>query len=232
MKLLIMANKFRHVDSFDKASAGGTVAENDIEAAKNIVISVDLVAAATKQLQFLKVVGNMPGLHHGPLVLQAIKRYKQFWMPLVAELGQSRTLLPPLDVQWVWHCHCLNPDAYRRYCVSRFARIIDKPLLLEPKSEADSLYRCRKLWSERFPSEPFDLRLKPRPGLKGSVVHPVTICSENKVEDDDFDLVAAISSQSSLYQQQFFSAIYVGKCIPGGSQRAVQMFFAFGKQVQ
>lgn len=204
MKLLTMANKFRHVDSFDKASAAGTVAENDIEAAENIVISVDLVAAATKQLQFLKVVGNMPGLHHGPLVLQAIKRYKQFWMPLVAELGQSRTLLPPLDVQWVWHCHCLNPDAYRRYCVSRFARIIDKPLLLEPKSEADSLYRCRKLWSERFPSEPFDLRLKLRPGLNSSVVHPVTICSENKVEDDDFDLVAAISSQSSLYQQQFF----------------------------
>lgn len=196
-----MAPKFRYIDT---ASAGGTGAENEIEAAKNIIFSVDLVAAARKQLQLVKAVGNMPCLHHGPVVLEAIRRYKQFWMPLAAELGQSQTLLPPLDVQWVWHCHCLNPDSYRRYCVSRFARIIDKPLLLESKSEVDSLERCRKIWSERFPSEPFDLRVKPRLGSDSGAVHPVNVSSERNAEDDDFDLVAAISTQASLYQQQVF----------------------------
>lgn len=204
MKSLTMANKFRHIDSFDTAAVGVAGAENEIEAAKNIIISVDLVAAARKQLRFLKVVGNLPGLHHGPLVLQAIRRYKQLWMPLAAELGQSQTLLPPLDVQWVWHCHCLNPDAYHRYCVSRFAKMIDKPLILESKSEADALYICKKIWSERFPSEPFDLRVKPWPGSDSGVVYPVNICSESKAKDNDFDLVAAISTQSALYQQQFF----------------------------
>lgn len=196
-----MAPKFRYIDT---ASAGGTGAENEIEAAKNIVFSIDLVAAAKKQLQFLKAVGNMPCLHHGPVVLEAIRRYKQFWMPLAAELGHSHTLLPPLDVQWVWHCHCLNPDSYRRYCFSRFGRIIDKPLFLESNSEADSLERCRKIWTERFPSEPFELRVKPRLGSDSGAVHPVNVSSESSAEDDDFDLVAAISTQASLYQQQVF----------------------------
>lgn len=29
-------------------------------------------------------------------------------MPLAAELPLNEMVLPPLDVYWVWHCHCLN----------------------------------------------------------------------------------------------------------------------------
>lgn len=43
-------------------------------------------------------------------------RYNNCWMPLAAEVADhqladhsSTALLPPLDVQWVWHCHCLSP---------------------------------------------------------------------------------------------------------------------------
>lgn len=195
-----MVSEFRHVDSFDASSSRSvTTAENEIEAAKCIDISVDLVCAAKKQLRLLSSMGNMPWLHQGPLLHEAIKRYKQVWMPLAAELGQSQTLLPPLDVQWVWHCHCLNPDAYQRYCTSRFSKIIDKPLLLEPKSEVEAMSRCKKIWSQRYPSETFDLRVKQRAGL----VYPVPHTETKLNEKDGFDLLASISNQCSFYQQVF-----------------------------
>ncbi|KAH9305591.1 hypothetical protein KI387_009995, partial [Taxus chinensis] len=124
--------------------------------------------------------------------------YKQIWMPLAAEMGQSQALLPPLDVQWVWHCHCLNPDAYQKFCVEQYSKIIDRPLLLDAKSEAEAMSRCKRIWSERFPSEAFDLRVKHRPG----VVYPVT-SSESKLDKGSFDLAAAIFKQCSLNEQVF-----------------------------
>jgi hypothetical protein len=45
-------------------------------------------------------------------------RYQNCWMPLAAEAedfdsscneAMGNVLLPPVDVQWVWHCHCLSP---------------------------------------------------------------------------------------------------------------------------
>ena len=57
------------------ASAGGIGAANETEAAKNIIIIVDLVVAARKQLQLLKAVGNMPYLHHGPVIAEAIRKF-------------------------------------------------------------------------------------------------------------------------------------------------------------
>ena len=57
------------------ALAGGTDAANETETAKNIIISVDLVAAVRKQLQLLKAVGNMPYLHHGTVVAEAIRKF-------------------------------------------------------------------------------------------------------------------------------------------------------------
>jgi hypothetical protein len=42
-----------------------------------------------------------------------ICRYDELWMPLVSDLtvvGSSPPMiLPPLDVEWVWFCHTLNP---------------------------------------------------------------------------------------------------------------------------
>lgn len=34
------------------------------------------------------------------------------WMPLISDLTVGITppvVLPPLDIEWVWYCHCLNP---------------------------------------------------------------------------------------------------------------------------
>eukprot|EP00252_Welwitschia_mirabilis_P021336 TRINITY_DN5457_c0_g1_i1.p1 TRINITY_DN5457_c0_g1~~TRINITY_DN5457_c0_g1_i1.p1 ORF type:complete len:853 (+),score=109.80 TRINITY_DN5457_c0_g1_i1:585-3143(+) len=183
-------------------------AQNEIEAAKSINLSLDLVTAAKIQLQFVKAVSNMPWLHHGPLLLRSVRRYKQFWMPLIAELGeQQEALLPPLDIQWVWHCHCLNPVAYREYCLSHFSKIIDRPALFNSAEEAEALQRCKRIWSERFPFEPFDLRIKPRLGNETtSIVHPMPTAgmpTESNVAETS-DLVGIVSRQSRFYSQQVY----------------------------
>lgn len=42
-----------------------------------------------------------------------ICRYDQLWMPMISDLtpesGKPPMILPPLDVEWVWFCHTLNP---------------------------------------------------------------------------------------------------------------------------
>lgn len=57
-------------------------------------------------------------------------RYGKCWMPLAAEAAEAAetggsgyvateyALLPPLDVQWVWYCHCLNPVIQIFYTVN------------------------------------------------------------------------------------------------------------------
>uniref|UniRef100_A0A0C9SAX8 TSA: Wollemia nobilis Ref_Wollemi_Transcript_1515_3156 transcribed RNA sequence n=1 Tax=Wollemia nobilis TaxID=56998 RepID=A0A0C9SAX8_9CONI len=213
-----MVPEFGHVDSFDGPSARTASAENEVEAAECIDVSVDLVVACKRHLQFLKTVGNMPWLHHGPLVLDAIRRYKQLWMPLAAELGESQILVPPLDVQWVWYCHCLNPDAYKRYCVAHFGKLIDRPLLLDSKSAAEAMSRCKKIWSERFHAEPFDLRVKQRPGFESRAVYPLTSSEDNEVKDD-FDLVGAVSKQVPFYQQVFQPFMWETKFLVAAKER-------------
>lgn len=39
-------------------------------------------------------------------------RYDELWMPLISDLMVGSTppmVLPPLDIEWVWYCHTLNP---------------------------------------------------------------------------------------------------------------------------
>ena len=68
-------------------------------------------------------------------------------------------ILPPLDVQFVWHCHCLKPNQYLDYCVSEFGRLLERPLIFDQGNEDYASDLCRKIWSTRYPTEPFDLEI-------------------------------------------------------------------------
>ncbi|WOL12203.1 glycine-rich domain-containing protein 2 [Canna indica] len=129
-------------------------------------LSVDLVNLARRHLSFLRSFAASPVLHHPPTVARAVRRYDQLWMPLISELAQAAppsappTLLPPLDVHWVWHCHCLDPaGSYRDYCFSRFGALVDRPLIMDDENEEYAYFRCREIWTVRYPSEPFDLEV-------------------------------------------------------------------------
>ncbi|KAJ7965860.1 Glycine-rich domain-containing protein-like [Quillaja saponaria] len=76
-------------------------------------ISQDLVAAAIQQLRFLAEVDCNRCLYDGPVLYRAIFRYNYCWLPLLAKHALSPDtedpLVGPLDCEWIWHCHRLNP---------------------------------------------------------------------------------------------------------------------------
>ena len=56
----------------------------------------------------------------------AVTRYERMWLPLVVEEdARANTLVPPVDVAWVWHLHRLAPLKYAAFCRERFGRIVD-----------------------------------------------------------------------------------------------------------
>ena len=98
--------------------------------ASNINFGVDLRSAAPKQVQFLKQVYAERWLHNAEVLKVAVYRYEKFWLPLLRKnfnenLDLEDTLIPPIDVDWVWHVHMLSPTSYKKDCSRYFGRLID-----------------------------------------------------------------------------------------------------------
>ena len=119
-----------------------------------IKISLDLVDASRKQLEFLKTIDKCPQLHATPIIQNAIRRYEQFWLPLAAEV-EGKDMAPPLDVHWVWHCHMLAPYFYEKDCLAIINKVVEHKLMSEYVRVAAQC-RGRKLWEERYKEETFD----------------------------------------------------------------------------
>ncbi|KAI3992803.1 hypothetical protein MKX01_042362 [Papaver californicum] len=123
--------------------------------------AIDLVIAGRRKVLFLKRVFESQWFHHPPSIIQSIRRYDELWMPLISDLSiNSKTplmIIPPLDIQWVWFCHTLNPLTYRVYCQSKFSRLIEKSIIFNDENEEYASNRCRDIWSCKYPIEPFDI---------------------------------------------------------------------------
>ncbi|CAI7879289.1 unnamed protein product [Closterium sp. NIES-53] len=147
--------------------------EDELEMAKAwkaveaVRVSADLPAAAKQLITLLRRVDQNGRLYAGPAVKDAIRRYEQCWLRMA--YGQTddvmRTLQPPLDVQWVWLVHRLNPEAYAEDCSTILGRLLDGAIF-DPddddvgsesaRGEAAATAACRALWEELFPLEPYD----------------------------------------------------------------------------
>ncbi|KAI3848080.1 hypothetical protein MKX03_035749 [Papaver bracteatum] len=138
-----------------------TEEDEEEEYLKIFTPSIDLVTAGRRQVSFLQRVFESQWFHHPPSMIQSIRRYDELWMPLISDLIiNSKTppmILPPLDIQWVWFCHTLNPATYREYCQSKFSRLIEKSLIFSDENEEYASNRCRDIWSCKYPDEPFDI---------------------------------------------------------------------------
>lgn len=90
---------------------------------------------------------------------------------------------------------------YREYCKSNYGRVIDFPLLPTVASEDLARERCKKIWCERYPKEPFEImaQLCLLPGSFGTAGQVIQI-DELQVSELD-DLVPLIARQSSFYYQ-------------------------------
>ncbi|KAI8548161.1 hypothetical protein RHMOL_Rhmol07G0250800 [Rhododendron molle] len=182
------------------------------EEAAAVRVGVDLVAAARRNLRFLRVVAESHWLQQKPTIVEAIRRYDELWMPLISDLtvgSPPPMVLPPIDIELVWFCHSLNPfsrhpnrlpcqfqASYARYCESRFSKLIGKPAIFNEGNEEYALIRCRDIWIHKYPSEPFENEL----ASDGSI--PL-VANE--------DLLSLVLKQRNLYAK--LSAPYMSETV-------------------
>ncbi|EOA12726.1 hypothetical protein CARUB_v10028152mg [Capsella rubella] len=162
---------------------------------QKIETSIDLFAAAKQQLQFLAVVEHKPWLYHGPILEKAIYRYNAYWLPLLAKYSESSDILegplvPPLDCEWVWHCHRLNPVRYIVDCHILYEKVLDNSGVTSSTSGSCKL-QTENLWKELYPMEPYELDM-----VKANSER-VDLSTLEKYTT--YDLVSAVNTQSSFY---------------------------------
>ncbi|XP_063937933.1 glycine-rich domain-containing protein 1-like isoform X3 [Daucus carota subsp. sativus] len=180
----------------EKSKVG--VEEIEWSKAQQIVISEDLVATAKQQLQFLAAVDRNRWLYKGPALQRSIYRYNACWLPLLAKNAESQIskgpLVVPLDCEWVWHCHRLNPVRYISDCKKFYGRILDNCNVLS-SIEGTSGRETEKIWGRLYPDEPYSF-------------DPDTSCWDKTLDNaadaekhTTYDLVLAIERQSPFFYQ-------------------------------
>ncbi|KAH7656517.1 Glycine-rich domain-containing protein-like protein [Dioscorea alata] len=186
--------------------------------AQKITISEDLVATAKQQLEFLAEVDRRRCLYDGPVLERAIHRYKFCWLPLLAKYTESAAvdnpLVVPLDCEWIWHCHRLNPVQYKKDCKEFYGKMLDnKHVVSSLQSKGKSKDQTMDMWTKLFPEEPFDLNFT-------STLSEINI---NKDSEDGknitYDLVSAVKRQSSFYYQVSRPSMHDDRFLVGAAAR-------------
>lgn len=174
--------------------------EEEWRKAQEISISVDLdlISAAKQHLLFLASVDRYRCLYHGPALQRAIYRYEQCWLPLLAEHTESGNanfrLVVPLDCEWIWHCHRLNPVQYGKDCKKVYGRILDASFVESFITEADRK-QTEDIWKYSYPEEPYELDLSHSvPGNSAGTIF-------KSMYNIEYDLTDAVRRQSSFFHQ-------------------------------
>ncbi|CAA7047244.1 unnamed protein product [Microthlaspi erraticum] len=177
---------------------------SEISEVDAVRIGADIVSAARRLIALLRSVGDSQWLHHPPVIAEAIRRYDELWMPLISDLtvnSKPTMILPPLDVEWVWFCHSLNPVSYRDYCLKRFSKLIGKPAIYDEENEDYAVLQCEKLWITRYPEESFENR-----------ADPDSLSSSNEEEEEDIVIITTeVEKQMFLWEK--FSAPYMSETV-------------------
>ncbi|CAN6482275.1 unnamed protein product [Victoria cruziana] len=166
--------------------------------AQNIIISQDLVAIAKEQLLFLEAVDRNRCLYDGPVLDRAIHRYKNYWLPLLAKHNESKLtrgpLVVPLDCEWVWHCHRLNPVRYKSDCEQFFGRILDNHDVISTV-KGNFKHETAEIWDDLYPGEPYELDFCYKFTENSAAAVPAAAPSIT------YDLVSAVKRQSTFGYQ-------------------------------
>ncbi|XP_065675153.1 uncharacterized protein LOC136091468 [Hydra vulgaris] len=116
--------------------------------------SIDLVQTAQAEYDFLHHVDKYPALYFENVLRNAVYRYENYWLPLVAKY--NLVVVAPLDIEWVWHAHVLNPIAYNEDCRNIVGKIIDRvPMFLALHTQNVS----QKYWCNEYPNIPYEIDL-------------------------------------------------------------------------
>ncbi|CAD5319224.1 unnamed protein product [Arabidopsis thaliana] len=167
--------------------------------AQKIEISVDLLAAAKQHLLFLETVDRNRWLYDGPALEKAIYRYNACWLPLLVKYSESSSvsegsLVPPLDCEWIWHCHRLNPVRYNSDCEQFYGRVLDNSGVLS-SVDGNCKLKTEDLWKRLYPDEPYEL------DLDNIDLEDISEKSSALEKCTKYDLVSAVKRQSPFYYQ-------------------------------
>ena len=177
-------------------------------------VSVNLLKACKRQLNFLKLVDSHPCLYQEGVVRRAVWRYEKFWMPLAANYTGKDEIVPPLDVHWVWHCHMLAPQYYRRDCMNMVGQIVPHKLL-SSKEYSVAISRTEKLWkqknNEEYHMDINNLINKDNTLRRGSVIN--------------YDILGAVSRQREFNYQVSLPHFKDDKFIENGILRYKMLLF-------
>ncbi|TKY56366.1 Glycine-rich domain-containing protein 1 [Spatholobus suberectus] len=169
--------------------------------AQSIVLSQDLVATAKQQLLFLAEIDRNRCLYDGPVLHRANYRYKYCWLPLLAKHAESPVtedpLVVPLDCEWIWHCHRLNPVRYKTDCMELYGRILGNSNVVS-STQGTSKEESENLWETMYPSESYELDLN-----NDSMQDFAEDSLEAKESTTNYDLISAVKRQTTFFYQVF-----------------------------
>ncbi|VFQ99976.1 unnamed protein product [Cuscuta campestris] len=169
--------------------------------AQRIVISVDLVTAAQQQIDFLAEVDRNRWLYEGPALHKAINRYYRCWLPLLAEHFVTPffegPLVVPLDCEWVWHCHRLNPVRYSSDCKKLYGTVLDSHNVAS-STKGTCKWETEQVWKKLYPSEPYEMDF----ARALSVDEASTMSDQQHIKwGCNYDLVSAVKRQTPFFYQ-------------------------------
>ncbi|KAI6202965.1 hypothetical protein M3Y94_00502000 [Aphelenchoides besseyi] len=153
-------------------------------------ISIDLLTACQREVNFLRMIDRKaPVLYEASVVHNAIRRYERFWLPMQkAKSGGMDTVIPPLDVHWVWHCHMLSPTHYQEDCMAICGSIIDHKLL--SSDEIQLRYeQSVSAWNDFCPDEPYDF------------LNSSASSNEPYTQKSSYDIASAVQRQRNFNYQ-------------------------------
>ncbi|PQQ01250.1 glycine-rich domain-containing protein 1 [Prunus yedoensis var. nudiflora] len=166
--------------------------------AQNIGISIDLVAAAQKQLLFLAAVDRNRFLYEGPALERAIYRYNACWLPMLAKYSEFQIsegpLVVPLDCEWIWHCHRLNPVQYKTDCEKLYGKILDNSNVLS-SVQGSCKGQTEEIWNTMYPEEPYNL------DLNKALSEDISERISGLEKCTKYDLISAVKRQSPFFYQ-------------------------------
>ena len=117
----------------------------------------------------------------------------------MARHGNQASLIPPLDVAWIWHVHRLAPLLYAEYCNKNFGKVLNAhtPFLAQNMHTTDraNAEKTQRLWEQHNPGTPmcFD-----------PLVHGVMSFDSN---DQDFVLGRYNVAEACSRQQKFLTSV-------------------------
>ena len=132
---------------------------------KKLSFSCDLVQGALNQLEFLREINsNRDILFRDDSLKKASYRYESLWLPFYTyyssdKLSTKMDLVPPLDIEFIWHCHMLNPTEYYNDTVSICGKLLEHKNL--SKSQRDKQRKLTKLeWDKKYHHADFLVYIK------------------------------------------------------------------------